>query len=101
MDVIALPTYREGFPGVPLEAQSSEVPVVTTNATGASGLRKTRYYWFHRPGERCGCSIRSDRILAAQPTMRSDMARAGRKWMEQAFRPETTWQARADMYREL
>ncbi len=35
MDVLALPTYREGFPTVGLEAASAGKPVVSTFATGA------------------------------------------------------------------
>lgn len=35
MDVFVLPTLREGFPNVALEARAMEVPVVTTTATGA------------------------------------------------------------------
>ena len=34
MDVFVLPTYREGFPTVTLEASSMGIPVVTTYATG-------------------------------------------------------------------
>ena len=35
MDVLCLPTYREGFPNVVLEASAAGIPTVTTNATGA------------------------------------------------------------------
>lgn len=34
MDVFILPTYREGFPTVALEASSMELPVLITKATG-------------------------------------------------------------------
>lgn len=34
-DLVVLPTYREGFPNVPLEAASMGLPVVTTDAVGA------------------------------------------------------------------
>lgn len=34
MDVFILPTYREGFPTVVLEASSMELPIIITKATG-------------------------------------------------------------------
>ncbi|WP_343610252.1 glycosyltransferase family 4 protein [Chryseobacterium oranimense] len=34
MSVFILPSYREGFPTVILEASSMELPIITTNATG-------------------------------------------------------------------
>lgn len=34
MDIFVLPTYREGFPTVALEASSMEIPVLITKATG-------------------------------------------------------------------
>jgi glycosyltransferase involved in cell wall biosynthesis len=36
MDAFILPSYREGFPTVVLEASSMELPILTTRATGCS-----------------------------------------------------------------
>ena len=35
MDVLVLPTHREGFPNVVLEAAASGIPMITTLATGS------------------------------------------------------------------
>jgi len=35
IECLVLPTYREGFPNVPLEAAAAAKPVITTTATGA------------------------------------------------------------------
>jgi lipopolysaccharide/colanic/teichoic acid biosynthesis glycosyltransferase len=101
MDVFVLPTHREGLPGVPLEAQASEVPVVTTNATGAVDSVQNGITGFIVPVKDVKALTEAIDTLLRNPTMRADMGHAGRKWMEQAFRPETIWQAHADMYREM
>jgi lipopolysaccharide/colanic/teichoic acid biosynthesis glycosyltransferase len=101
MDVFVLPTYREGFPGVPLEAQASEVPVVTTNATGAVDSVQHGITGLIVPVKDVKALTGAIDTLLRNPTMRADMGHAGRKWMEQAFRPEAIWQAHADMYREM
>jgi lipopolysaccharide/colanic/teichoic acid biosynthesis glycosyltransferase len=101
MDVFVLPTYREGFPGVPLEAQASEVPVVTTNATGAVDSVQRGVTGLIVPVKDArGLTEAIDKLLR-NPEMRADMGHAGRKWMRRDFRPEVSWQAHAEMYREL
>ena len=101
MDVFVLPTYREGFPGVPLEAQASEVPVVTTDATGAVDSVKHGITGLIVPMRDANALKEAIDTLLRSPTIRVDMGHAGRRWMEQAFRPETIWQAHAEMYREM
>ncbi len=101
MDVFVLPTYREGFPGVPLEAQASEVPVVTTNATGAVDSVRHGITGLIVPVKDAKALTEAIDTLLRNPALRADMGRAGRKWMQHDFRPEAIWQAHAEMYREI
>ncbi len=101
MDVFVLPTYREGFPGVPLEAQASEVPVVTTDATGAVDSVQHGVTGLIVPARNANALATTVDKLLRNPEMRSDMGHAGRKWMEQDFRPESIWKAHAELYREM
>ncbi len=101
MDVLALPTYREGFPGVPLEAQASGVPVVTTFATGAMDSvvdGETGYLVPVGDSEALAAAIGN---LLDDPQLRLRMGTAGRARMERDFRPEAIWDAQVKLYREL
>lgn len=52
MDIFVLPTYREGFPTVALEASSMNLPVIITKATGCTEAildNKTGLFITHEP----------------------------------------------------
>lgn len=82
MDVLVLPTKREGFPNVALEAAASGVPVITTLATGARDSVVDGKTGFLVEG--CDAlefatkisRLNEDRRLWAQ------MSEAGREWAE-------------------
>jgi glycosyltransferase involved in cell wall biosynthesis len=88
MDVMVLPTRREGFPNAVLEAAASGVPVVTTLATGSrdsvvSGLTGLLI----PPGD---SSAISDAVLALlrDRERRMRMGRAARAWVCEHYKDE-------------
>jgi lipopolysaccharide/colanic/teichoic acid biosynthesis glycosyltransferase/glycosyltransferase involved in cell wall biosynthesis len=101
MDIFALPTYREGFPGVALEAQASGVPVVTTNATGAIDSIIDGVTGLLVPVGDSNSLAGALNKLLGDAEARARMGRAGRERMERDFRPEVIWQAHLQVYRDL
>jgi lipopolysaccharide/colanic/teichoic acid biosynthesis glycosyltransferase len=101
MDVFVLPTHREGFPGVPLEAQACEVPVITTDATGAVDSVQHGITGLIVPVNDAKALTQAIDTLLRNPGLRAAMGSAGRKWMQHDFRPEVIWQAHGEMYREM
>jgi glycosyltransferase involved in cell wall biosynthesis len=101
MDMLVLPTHREGFPNVVLEAQAASRPVVTTSATGASDSICDGLTGLVVPvGDAVALAdalmkLLSDRELAQR------MGRAGRERMIREFRHETIWEALAALYSKL
>jgi lipopolysaccharide/colanic/teichoic acid biosynthesis glycosyltransferase len=101
MDILTLPTYREGFPGVPLEAQAASVPVVTTDATGAADAILDGITGLRIPvGDADALTVALDRLLG-DSQLRSRMGRAGCKWVQERFARETVWQELLVSYRSI
>jgi lipopolysaccharide/colanic/teichoic acid biosynthesis glycosyltransferase len=101
MDVLAFPTHREGFPQVPLEAQASGVPVVTTDATGARDSVIDGVTGFSVPVGDEQALARAIAQLLDNAELRARMGRAGRDWIEHDFREETIWNAQVNLYCKL
>ncbi|MCX5743414.1 MAG: sugar transferase [Proteobacteria bacterium] len=101
MDVVVLPTYREGFPNVPLEAAAMQKPIVATRVSGCvdavvdgeTGLL---------------VDVRDAAARAAglaryldDPALREAHGRAARARVLTSFRPELLWEATVAKYRAL
>jgi len=101
MNILALPTYREGFPQVSLEAQASGIPVVTTTATGAVDSVIDGVTGILVPvGNSNELAAAIDKLLS-DPKLCSRIGKAGREWVECDFSTEIIWGAKIQLYREL
>ena len=101
MDVLVLPSYREGFPYTPLEAEACGVPVVTTTATGAVDSVVDGVTGFHVPvGNWEELAARIDQLLC-DPELRSRMGQRGRERVVREFRREVVGQALVEEYERL
>lgn len=84
MDILVLPTYREGLPNVCLEAQALGIPVVTTNATGANDAVRHRETGIIVPAG-APDEIRKAILELADPALRVQMGVKGRTFVEDEF----------------
>ncbi len=97
MDVLCLPTFREGFPNVVLQASASRVPTVTTRATGAvdsvvdgvTGLLADI-------GDSSSLAAALEPLIR-DPDRRMAMGQASRKRVMQHFDQVDVWARTADM----
>lgn len=98
MDVVALPTYREGLPNVPLEAGSMGLPVVATRVAGcvdvvADGKTGTLI----EPRDAAALAAALRRYLA-DGELRQRHGAAARARMLSEFRRERIWEAVRELY---
>jgi glycosyltransferase involved in cell wall biosynthesis len=101
MDVLALPTYREGFPNVPLEAQAASVPVVTTRVTGAVDSVIDGVTGRLIPAQDADALAAALIELLSRPERRKKMGKMAAQWVEDRFMRELVWEELVKDYRRI
>lgn len=98
MDAFCLPTHREGFPNVVLEASACAVPVVTTRATGArDSVIDGETGLLVDVGDVDGTAA-ALRRLYDEPGLRGRLGRAAQDRALEAFRPARIWDGLDSIY---
>jgi glycosyltransferase involved in cell wall biosynthesis len=97
-DMLVFPSYREGFPNVPLEAAAAGLPVVGFEATGTVDAVRDGVTGTLVPlQDSVGLSLAIKAYLR-NPTLRRAQGAAGRARVLAEFRQETIWQALFQRY---
>jgi glycosyltransferase involved in cell wall biosynthesis len=101
MDVMVLPTWREGLPNSVLEAQSCGVPVITTYSTGSRDSVVPEVTGLLVPAGYPTAIIETVLKLARDPGRRSRMGRAARAWVQKHFAKKRVLDLTVDYYKTL
>jgi glycosyltransferase involved in cell wall biosynthesis len=101
MDVLALPTYREGFPTVVLEAHAAGKPVVATRATGAVNAVIDGVTGILVPVGDAPALARALALVIRDRELAAALGAAGRERVLREFRRERVWDAIAQEYLQL
>ncbi len=102
MDVLALPSHREGFPNAPLEAAMAGVPTVGFAATGTvDAIVDGATGALVRPGGDAEALAAALRRYLERPELAAAHGAAARRRAEREFRPERVWGELIELYRAL
>lgn len=101
MDVVALPTYREGYPTVALEAAAAGRPFVTTAVTGAAEAVEHGETGLLVPPGDSSALAEAVAWLFDNPEAAAAMAGRARRRVVNEFSQQRVWKAIEAFYREL
>ncbi|MGD1062048.1 MAG: glycosyltransferase family 4 protein [Terracidiphilus sp.] len=98
MDIHVLPSWREGFGLVNIEAQAAGKPVVTTQATGAIDSVQDGYTGIVVPVGDASSLARALGELLRDDAKRREMGRRGQEWVVREFSRDKVMAALAEEY---
>ncbi len=93
MDLFVLPTYREGFGVVNLEAAAMCLPVITTDTDGVRESIEPGVTGLLVPVRAVEPLRQAMLTLMSDPQRRADMGRAGRRRVQEKFEQSIFWHA--------
>jgi glycosyltransferase involved in cell wall biosynthesis len=101
MDVVVLPTYREGFPQVALEAAAMALPVVTTAVSGCIDAVRDGVTGTLVAARDADAIVAAVRRYLADPALRAAHGAAARERVLVEFNQPAIWEALAAEYHDL
>jgi glycosyltransferase involved in cell wall biosynthesis len=101
MDLMVLPTWREGFPNVVLEAAASGIPVITTESTGSRDSVVPEVTGLLIPPGYPEAISEAVLKLLRNPERRLQMGLAARAWVLEHYVDERVLGLTADYYKSL
>jgi len=101
MDVFCLPTYREGLPLVPLEAQAMGIPVVATRVMGCVDAIEDGVTGTLVPPRDAVALAIALRTYLGDARLRRQHGQAGRSKMLRDFSPQSVWERQYAEYAAL
>jgi glycosyltransferase involved in cell wall biosynthesis len=101
MDVLVLPTWREGFPNVVLEASASGIPVVTTESTGSRDAVLAEVTGLLIPPGYPIAIQEAVLKLLRDPERRRRMGAAARAWVVEHYGNDQVLGRTAEFYKSL
>lgn len=98
MDLVALPSWREGFPVVPLEAAAMGLPVVATRVAGCVDAVVDGVTGALVPARDAGALAAALGAYLRDPSLRARHGAAGRERVLRDFEQARLWQALHEEY---
>ncbi len=101
VDIVVLPSYREGTPRILIEAAACGKPIVATDIAGCLGLIRDGVNGFLVPVRDSKALFSAIETLAADPEKRHRFGMAGREIVLREFDERIVIEKTVDVYREV
>ena len=100
-DALVLPSYREGFPNVVLEAGALGIPSIVTNINGSREIIKEEVNGVIIPPRDTNALYGAMKYFIENPKKVSEMGANCRKIIAEKYEQRFVWQCQRDFYREI
>ena len=100
-DIFVLPSYREGFPNVVLEASAMGLPCIVTDVNGATDAIQNEKNGLIIPKRDVTALYNVMQRLFLNKKLRESMSQKARPMVMERFNRPDVWQATLEMYQSL